>query len=130
MNDKVEGLPLINQMGVDGAAGNPRLNKAVRLQLEHVRDELSHYLADPEQMPHEWGSLDSLDDMRNSMWVATAFMDELLWTDNEEEYMRWVIAQRGMCAIPKEVEQLAFPDMDDDAIEAEVDRILAEEEGS
>lgn len=50
-------------------------NDLVRSQLETVRDNVTHYL-EKDEMPHEWGSMDSLDDMRNSMDIASALMSE------------------------------------------------------
>jgi len=66
--------PAINMMGVEAAASNKNFQRIIRLQLELVQHELSSYIAD-EQMPHQWGSLDSLDDMRNSLYTAHYLMD-------------------------------------------------------
>jgi hypothetical protein len=69
-----EGQPLINMMGVHAADAHKDFQRIIRLQLEEVQRVLSYYIAD-EQMPHEWGSLDSLDDMRNSLYTAHLLME-------------------------------------------------------
>lgn len=119
-----EGMPIINRLGPGMAQQNALLNTAVRHQLKHVQGELAHYLGE-ERMPHEWGSLDSLDDMRNSMAVATALMDELLWCnpDNQQDYLRRTIASRGACCCPDEVLELAWPgQVEDDTWMEELDK--------
>lgn len=66
--------PAINMMGVRAAESHREFQRIIRLQLEVVAHELEGYIAD-EQMPHEWGSLDSLDDMRNSLYTAHCLME-------------------------------------------------------
>jgi hypothetical protein len=71
-----QGAPLINAIGMNTAERRAALNKAVKGQLELVEAELKWYLHnDHDQMPHEWGSMDTYDDMRNSLRLAAALMD-------------------------------------------------------
>jgi hypothetical protein len=112
-------MPIINQMGVEAAAQRPLINQALRFQLEHVETECKHYLGVGAEigsdtaglMPHEWGSLDSYDDMRNTLAVALELADNLLIVSPEEqrEFLRRTIADRGWCVTDPRVLELAWP---------------------
>jgi hypothetical protein len=83
--------PLINQMGIDAAEKRHKLNELTQSQLLYVREMLSDYVpvADKDrewdedeerrqQMPHEWGSMDTYDDMRNSLHLASIMLDNVI----------------------------------------------------
>ena len=120
--------PPINAMGANMAAERDLLNKALHAQLTFVREQLDHYLptkprgwGDDSQMPHEWGSMDTYDDMRNSMRLAALMADDLLdpispRSDDQAEQLRQVIvaAESGLCAVASEVLELAGLAGDDD----------------
>jgi len=108
--------PLINMMGAETAAERSILNKAAKAQLTFVKEQLDHYLptaprgwGDDEQMPHEWGSMDTYDDMRNCLRFAATLMDGLLdpfieVTDEAEELrVLIVISECGLCAVAEDV---------------------------
>jgi hypothetical protein len=119
---------VINQMGMDTARERDRLNELTKAQMEFVREGLSYYLGHegreqmPDsvgQMPHEWGSMDTYDDMRNSMRLATIMLDSLLAPemflpedaklDDEEGLRNWlrkmVMEEGSICAIAKELDE-------------------------
>jgi len=76
---------LINLHASEHSSEQPELNKLIRAQLQVVEDNLNCYLhhdglnglENPTRMPHEWGSLDSLDDMRNSLYTAHYLLEML-----------------------------------------------------
>jgi hypothetical protein len=128
-----EGLPLINMMGAQTAAERSTMNEATKAQLAFVRDQLDHYLptaprgwGDDSKMPHEWGSMDTYDDMRNSLRFAAILMDGLLdpfieVTDEVEELrVAIVIAECGLCAVADEVLALAGLDDEGDGDEYQI----------
>jgi len=134
-----EGQPLINAMGANMAAERSVLNQAVKDQLTFVEDLLQHYLptaprgwGDDNQMPHEWGSMDTYDDMRNSLRFAALLMDNLLDPfapkdmDDEEVLRRTIVlSECGLCALAAPVIQAAGLEGDDDfAILARTARAL------
>src|SRR5262245_55361494 len=123
------GKPLINQMGADMAVERSVLNNAVKDQLMFVEDLLQHYLptaprgwGDDTKMPHEWGSMDTYDDMRNRLRLAALMMDTLLdpfaategLTDQEVLQGILVLAECGLCAVAAGVLQAAGLDDDND----------------
>lgn len=124
-----EALPLINMIGADAAKRQPFLNAAIKAQLTFVHDQLIHYLpvgergwGDDTKMPHEWGSMDTYDDMRNSLRLATMMMDDFLdpFVDTTAEdpvitLRRWIVlAECGVCAVAGEVLTAAGLDGEDD----------------
>jgi hypothetical protein len=68
--------PMMNVQAARTTQQMTRFNEILRLQLAVVQRELESYIADG-QMPHEWGSIDSMDDMRNSLYVANYLMEML-----------------------------------------------------
>src|SRR5437868_2545675 len=82
--------PPLNAMGAQAAARHDLVNKAVKAQLELVRDWASDYVNvdgrgyGEGQMPHEWGSMDTYDDMRNSIRGASLLLEELLDAPDDE----------------------------------------------
>jgi hypothetical protein len=104
-------VPILNAIGPAAAEERPQLNAAIRGQLKLIHDQTEHYLSDPDQMPHEWGSIDSFDDMRNSLFVGVELMDHLMYGPDEDVtvFIRRTIADRGMCASAQEVWNAAFP---------------------
>lgn len=127
-----EGLPLINAMGVNEAATKAILNTWVRQQLTFVHAEATSYVpigtrnyGDDNQMPHEWGSMDSYDDMRNAMRAGVMLMDPLLDPFNKVDprsYLEWhqalatnIVNECGLCAIEFDL-TLAWPGETEDAI--------------
>jgi hypothetical protein len=127
-----EGLPLINGMGVNEAATKGILNTWVKQQLTHVHSEAASYVpmaprgfGDDNQMPHEWGSMDSYDDMRNSMRAGIMLMDPLLDPFDQVDprsYIEWhqnliveVVYECGLCSLDIDL-KLAWPDTDEEKI--------------
>lgn len=105
------GLPPINEMGRQ-AAEDSGLNDVVRAQLRYADELLGHYIArdprgwgDDAQMPHEWGSLDSYDDMRTALHVAGDLLDHLLDepADTAQANVIEVIKGRNLGGIAGEV---------------------------
>lgn len=112
----------INRMGADDSAERPRLNRAIRAQLEEIAGEALGYISG-EEMPHEWGSLDSFDDMRNSLAVGLALMDNLLMSpDSEDDVIKAAIVDRGLCATAEGVWAELWPDSGLD-YEAKVEKL-------
>ena len=85
---------MINRALADNANAQPDIQRLIRAQLETVKDLLDNYLTtgaqlcddstiieEPWWMPHQWGSMDSLDDMRNSLYLAEAMLDQLALGD-------------------------------------------------
>jgi hypothetical protein len=68
--------PLMNVAAADATKTLTDFNAILRAQLAVVQKELEMYIADG-QMPHEWGSIDSMDDMRNSLYTAHYLMEML-----------------------------------------------------
>jgi len=68
--------PMMNIQAARTTQQMSRFNEILRLQLAVVQREVEGYIADV-QMPHEWGSIDSMDDMRNSLYVANYLMEML-----------------------------------------------------
>lgn len=70
-------------MAEGNSAKNELLNTILRKQLELLKVELDSYLSgDPlgrgdQLMPHQWGSLDSFDDMRNATSTAHSLLDAM-----------------------------------------------------
>jgi hypothetical protein len=128
-----QGAPLINAIGMNTAERRAALNKAVKGQLELVEAELKWYLHnDHDQMPHEWGSMDTYDDMRNSLRLAAALMDTLLdpFVDDQEaiDQARRAFAYEGsMCAVHDDVLLALFGTTDDDEVWAAVEAIQNEQ---
>lgn len=109
-------LPLINAMGASAAASHPIINAAVRAQLEVVLNEATHYLEDPKQMPHQWGSMDTYDDMRNSVRAVSMLLECLLdgpvdgeGSEAERKLLREAARESGLCAISERLLLLAYP---------------------
>jgi hypothetical protein len=128
-----QGAPLINAIGMNTAERRAALNKAVKGQLELVEAELKWYLHnDHDQMPHEWGSMDTYDDMRNSLRLAAALMDTLLdpFVDDQEaiDQARRAFAYEGsICAVHDDVLLALFGTTDDDEVWAAVEAIQNEQ---
>ena len=115
--DDLTGLPWINRMGAEAARNRTVLNAACHAQLTFVYHELQHYLpseprgwGEDSKMPHEWGSMDTYDDMRNSLRLAAMMMDRLLdpFADqdtDDTEVLREIIvrSESGLCATADEV---------------------------
>jgi hypothetical protein len=127
--DDLFGLPFINRMGAEAARNRTVLNAACHSQLTYVYHELIHYLpaaprgfGEDSKMPHEWGSMDSYDDMRNSLRLAAMMMDMLLdpFTDqdtDDAEVIREaiVLSECGICAVADGVLNAAnLEDTDED----------------
>jgi hypothetical protein len=68
---------VINRELAANAAAHNVLNRIVRQQLEILAGEATSYIADPETMPHERGSIDTFDDMRNSADTAVELLNRL-----------------------------------------------------
>ena len=68
--------PMMNIQAARTTQQMSRFNEILRLQLAVVQREVEGYIADV-QMPHEWGSIDSMDDMRNSLYCANYLMGML-----------------------------------------------------
>lgn len=120
-----ESMPLLNAIGADAAASHPLINAAVRAQLVDVRDEADYYVKDPKQMPHEWGSMDSYDDMRNSVTGLSMLLEALLdgpcyvdhrkgTQEEEDRQLLREVVRECPCAVAREVVELAYPGMGDD----------------
>lgn len=97
--------PLINQMGIDAAAQSPNIREALKLQLKSVHEQIEHYLptkargwGDDDKMPHEWGSLDTYDDMRNSVRALSVLLEGVL-DGNDKETVLDAACEGGACAI-------------------------------
>jgi len=122
-----EGAPLINQMGIDKGKSRPKMREALKAQLAMVHEGLEQYIptkprgyADDNLMPHEWGSMDTYDDMRNSMRFAAMLMDAMLdpfdTEEDELKVLRGVIRESevGLCAITQEIQDMARGDLTDE----------------
>lgn len=72
---------MINRELMGNQASHDVLNKILRAQLELLQGEVNGYLAPaPDgstRMPHEWGSIDSYDDMRNATDTALTLLNKL-----------------------------------------------------
>ena len=115
--DDLTGLPWINRMGAEAARNRTVLNAACHAQLTFVYHELQHYLpseprgwGEDSKMPHEWGSMDTYDDMRNSLRLAAMMMDGLCDpfapqdTDDTEAIRELIVlSECGICATAEEV---------------------------
>ena len=114
------GVPL-NVIGAAAATERSAMNDAVRGQLGLIAAEAAAYNEEA-QMPHEWGSIDSFDDMRNALWVALELMDNLMYGPEDEEivFIRKTIAERGICAAAEEVWNAAFPNEPDHEEQVEI----------
>jgi len=115
--DDIGGLPFINRMGAEAARNRTVLNAACHAQLTFVYGQLQHYLpseprgfGEDTKMPHEWGSMDTYDDMRNSLRLAAMMMDGLCDpfapqdTDDTEAIRELIVlSECGICATAEEV---------------------------
>jgi len=122
----------INQGLSDAANESSLWQKAIRAQFAFLRDELDHYLTAGERMerlvtmgtanlmPHQWGSIDSYDDMRAALNLAKDLFDQAFDAPSDEEQareeLREAIVDRNAGAA-SEVRELAFEGWDEDHIE-------------
>lgn len=120
-------LPPINQMGVD-ASERSGLNWAIKAQLKYVYEDLTCYIptaprgfGDDNQMPHEWGSMDSYDDTRNALRFAATLMDMALdpfidFPPDPVEALKAIIihAECGVCCLAPEIDKAIAPNEEDD----------------
>lgn len=68
---------MLNMEFMGRADRRATLNRMCRAQLEEVRSHLNYYL-EKEQMPHEWGSIDSWTYMTGALGIATKLMEALM----------------------------------------------------
>jgi len=62
----------------------PRLNAVLRAELKRCAEEMIAY-ADGEVMPHARGSIDTYDDMRNSIRAVSVLIEGVLDAQEEDE---------------------------------------------
>lgn len=109
----------INRALSEAAGHNEIINEAVDAALRTVRDFSGDYLPEKyndgrrEAMPHEWGSIDRYDDMRNCLGIAYELIGGLFdaYEDEEaqREFVRRAIRDHSVCAVESDLMQLAFP---------------------
>lgn len=72
-----QGQPTINMMGAQAAESTAILGRLVKAQLKSLGEDCADYVSG-DQMPHEWGSLDSYDDMRGAIHWAEAMLEAVI----------------------------------------------------
>jgi hypothetical protein len=124
----------INRTLADNANAAPIWQEAIRAQFKFLYGEIAHYMTagkrmedlvtfgTAELMPHQWGSIDSYDDMRSTLTLASELFDQALDAPADEEKQREKLRELldGLNpeGIAPEVRELAFAGWDEAHIQA------------
>jgi hypothetical protein len=107
----------INRELSGSANASPLWQQAVRAQLQFCANEVDHYLTAALKMgaplegllPHQWGSMDSFDDMRTVLaFTAALFSDALDPPADVPARLRELIRDHSVFGVADEVQELAF----------------------